>query len=157
MLTQLPEAENGQQRGPFSTIPSLKSDEGVSFTLSWSHYRIVTRYLSHSSRYTQVSVPPIYCDIKKGRHPLDASPSCLLDVFTCSSGTPSVRSVKSVSLLERAEAHAARGGNRRQEGREGGYYHLHRYLNDALFHASPPLPFSCRSGHTRHRLRPDRC
>ena len=38
-------------------------------------------------------------------------------------------------LVDRAEAHAARGRDGRQEGRECGYYHLHRHLNDlALFH-----------------------
>ena len=39
-------------------------------------------------------------------------------------------------LLEGPVAHAARGGDGRQEGRERGYYHLHRNLNDSLFHDS---------------------
>ena len=43
-------------------------------------------------------------------------------------------SFSSYSILEGAVAHATRGGNRRQEGRERGYYHLHRNLNDPLFH-----------------------
>ena len=37
--------------------------------------------------------------------------------------------------LERSVAHAARGGDGRQEGRECGYYHLHRNLNESLFHS----------------------
>ncbi len=45
----------------------------------------------------------------------------------------------SVFLLEGAVTHAARGCDGRQEGRECGYYHLHRHLNDALLHASPPF------------------
>jgi len=36
--------------------------------------------------------------------------------------------------LEGAVAHAARGRDGRQEGRECGYYNLHRYLNNALLH-----------------------
>ena len=40
-------------------------------------------------------------------------------------------------LLEWAEAHAARSGDGRQEGRECGYYHLHRNLNNlSLLHDS---------------------
>jgi hypothetical protein len=31
-----------------------------------------------------------------------------------------------------SEAHATRGRDGRQEVREGGYYHLHRYLDDSL-------------------------
>ena len=42
-------------------------------------------------------------------------------------------------VLEGAVAHATRGRDGRQEGRESGYYNLHRNLNDALFHASPPF------------------
>ena len=38
-----------------------------------------------------------------------------------------------------SEAHATRGRDGRQEGRERGYYHLHRYLNNPLLHASPPF------------------
>ena len=41
--------------------------------------------------------------------------------------------------LKRSVAHATRGRDGRQEGRESGYYNLHRNLNDALFHASPPF------------------
>ena len=37
-------------------------------------------------------------------------------------------------ILEGTVAHAARGGDGRQEGRECGYYHLHRNLNNALLH-----------------------
>ena len=37
-------------------------------------------------------------------------------------------------ILERTVAHAARGGDGRQEGRERGYYYLHRNLNDPLLH-----------------------
>ena len=36
--------------------------------------------------------------------------------------------------LEGAVAHAARGGDGRQEGRECSYYHLHRNLNNLLLH-----------------------
>ena len=43
-----------------------------------------------------------------------------------------------VPRLEGAVAHATRGRNRRQEGRECGYYHLHRNLDDSLFHSLPP-------------------
>ncbi len=35
-------------------------------------------------------------------------------------------------------SHATRGRDGRQKGRECGYYHLHRYLNDFLLHDSPP-------------------
>ena len=38
-----------------------------------------------------------------------------------------------------SEAHATRGRDGRQEGRECGYYHLHRNLNNPLLHASPPF------------------
>ena len=41
--------------------------------------------------------------------------------------------------LEWAIAHTRRSCDGRQEGREGGYYDLHRYLNNTLFHASPPF------------------
>ena len=34
--------------------------------------------------------------------------------------------------LEGAVAHAARGRDGRQEGRECGYYHLHRHLNNPI-------------------------
>ena len=44
-----------------------------------------------------------------------------------------------VSERNGSEAHATRGRDGRQEGREGGYYHLHRYLNNPLLHASPPF------------------
>ena len=40
---------------------------------------------------------------------------------------------------KRAVAHAARGRDGRQEGRERGYYHLHRNLNHSLLHTSPPF------------------
>ena len=36
-------------------------------------------------------------------------------------------------------AHTTRGRDGRQKGRECGYYHLHRYLNNPLLHASPPF------------------
>jgi hypothetical protein len=36
-------------------------------------------------------------------------------------------------ILEWSESHAARGGNRRQERCERGYYHLHRNLNQSCF------------------------
>ena len=44
-------------------------------------------------------------------------------------------------LLERdwSEAHATRGCDGREEGCESGYYDLHRDLDDAFFHASPPF------------------
>ena len=35
-----------------------------------------------------------------------------------------------------AASHATRGGDGRQEGRERGYYNLHRNLNDSLLHNS---------------------
>ena len=42
-----------------------------------------------------------------------------------------------IRCLEWATAHTARGCDGRQEGRECGYYHLHRNLNDfSLFHDS---------------------
>ena len=41
--------------------------------------------------------------------------------------------------LEGAVAHATGRCDGRQEGCESGYYNLHRDLNDALFHASPPF------------------
>ena len=43
--------------------------------------------------------------------------------------------------LERdwAVAHTTRGRDGRQKGRESGYYNLHRDLNNALLHASPPF------------------
>ena len=46
------------------------------------------------------------------------------------------RSVINKFLLECdwAAAHATCGRDGRQEGRECGYYHLHRHLNDPLFH-----------------------
>ena len=44
-----------------------------------------------------------------------------------------------VSERNGSETHAARGRDGRQEGRECGYYHLHRYLDDSLLHASPPF------------------
>ena len=44
-----------------------------------------------------------------------------------------------VSERNGSEAHATRGRDGRQEGRECGYYHLHRYLDDSLLHASPPF------------------
>ena len=37
-------------------------------------------------------------------------------------------------VLEGAVAHTARGRDGRQEGRERGYYHLHRNLNETLLH-----------------------
>ena len=39
----------------------------------------------------------------------------------------------------RSVSHATRGRDGRQEGRECGYYHLHRHLNDSLLHTSPPF------------------
>ena len=45
-----------------------------------------------------------------------------------------------VALLiewERSVTHATRGCDGRQKGCESGYYDLHRYLDDAFFHASP--------------------
>ena len=49
--------------------------------------------------------------------------------------------MRGISFSERngSEAHATRGRDGRQEGREGGYYHLHRNLNNTLLHASPPF------------------
>ena len=44
-----------------------------------------------------------------------------------------------VSERNGAVAHTTRGRDGRQEGRERGYYHLHRYLNNPLLHASPPF------------------
>ena len=34
----------------------------------------------------------------------------------------------------RSQSHATRGRDGRQEGRERGYYHLYRHLNDPLLH-----------------------
>ena len=39
-----------------------------------------------------------------------------------------------IFILERPIPHAARGRDGRQEGRERGYYYLHRNLNETLFH-----------------------
>ena len=49
--------------------------------------------------------------------------------------------VRGISFLEcnGSETHAARGRDGCQEGRECGYYHLHRHLNNPLLHASPPF------------------
>ena len=44
------------------------------------------------------------------------------------------RRLAGVIYLEGAVAHAARGRDGRQEGRERGYYNLHRNLNNSLFH-----------------------
>ena len=44
-----------------------------------------------------------------------------------------------VLSLEGAVAHAARGRDGRQEGRECGYYYLHRDLNYSLLHHTPPF------------------
>ena len=41
---------------------------------------------------------------------------------------------RSFSCLEGAVAHTTRGRDGRQEGRERGYYNLHRNLNETLFH-----------------------
>ena len=38
-------------------------------------------------------------------------------------------------LLKRSVAHTTRGRDGRQEGRECGYYHLHRNLNNSLLHS----------------------
>ena len=51
------------------------------------------------------------------------------------------------SLPKGPQSHAARGGDGRQEGRECGYYDLHRNLNDPLFHRPS------RSSVRRHRHR----
>ena len=42
---------------------------------------------------------------------------------------------RSFSCLEGSVAHTTRGRDGRQEGRECGYYNLHRHLNDPLFHS----------------------
>ena len=63
---------------------------------------------------------------------------CHTDLHSSREGQQSVRSEGSECSLERSVAHAARGGDGRQEGRERGYYHLHRNLNDSLLHTSPP-------------------
>ena len=44
-----------------------------------------------------------------------------------------------VSESNGSKTHAARGRDGRQKGRERSYYHLHRHLNDSLFHDSPPF------------------
>ena len=46
-----------------------------------------------------------------------------------------------VALLiewERSVTHTRRGCDGCQEGCESGYYDLHRYLDDTLFHSLPP-------------------
>ena len=53
-----------------------------------------------------------------------------------------------VFLSEGTIAHAARGGDGRQEGRECGYYHLHRNLNDFLLHTLFRLNVSWRRSDT---------
>ena len=53
--------------------------------------------------------------------------------------------------LKRSISHTRRSRNRREEGREGGYYYLHRYLNDTLFHLHTDCLMSHRSLRS-HRL-----
>ena len=50
--------------------------------------------------------------------------------------------------------HATRGRDGREEGRECGYYYLHRNLNHPLLHRSPPFVSPCRS---RHHPQPCPC
>ena len=56
---------------------------------------------------------------------LDASPILHSSLFTLH--------------LKRSVAHATRGRDGRQEGRECGYYHLHRYLNNSLLHSGSKI------------------
>ena len=44
-------------------------------------------------------------------------------------------------VLEGAVAHATRGRDGRQEGRERGYYNLHRNLNNSLLHLTESFIF----------------
>ena len=44
-----------------------------------------------------------------------------------------------LSPLKRSVPHATRGGDGRQEGRECGYYHLHRNLNNSLLHSGSKI------------------
>ena len=55
-------------------------------------------------------------------------------------------------LLEWSISHAARGCDGRQEGRERGYYYLHRNLDNTLLHTSPPnlYPILLRRRHQNH-------
>lgn len=50
VLTQLPEEENGQQRGPISKTSFRKSDNKIKFSLSWSHYLILMRINNPDAR-----------------------------------------------------------------------------------------------------------
>ena len=50
VLTELSNSENGQQRRPFSATMMRKSDESISFTLSWSHYLILMRIENPEAR-----------------------------------------------------------------------------------------------------------
>ena len=45
-----------------------------------------------------------------------------------------IRVIRAIRCLERSVAHATRCTNRRQEGRERGYYYLHRNLYNPLLH-----------------------
>ena len=45
----------------------------------------------------------------------------------------------SVRSLEWSVAHATRSRDGRQEGRERGYYHLHRNLNNSLLHSGSKI------------------
>ena len=45
-----------------------------------------------------------------------------------------IRVIRAIRCLERSIPHATRGRDGRQEGRECGYYHLHRNLNNPLLH-----------------------
>ena len=47
-----------------------------------------------------------------------------------------------------SSTHATRSGNRRCEGCDGGYYHLHRNLNDFLLHTLFRLNVSWRRSDT---------
>ena len=55
---------------------------------------------------------------------------------------------RSFSCLEGAVAHTTRGRDGRQEGRERGYYNLHRNLNNPLLHTLFRLNVSCRRSDT---------
>ena len=80
-------------------------------------------------RGTGGSNPSLSANIKRGRHQRCQS------LFHCSLFNIHSSTIHS-SQSEWAMTHTRCGRNGRQEGRERGYYHLHRNLNHSLLHTS---------------------
>ena len=90
--------------------------------------------------------PSLSANIKRGRHQRCQS------LFHCSLFNIHSSTIHS-SQSEWAMTHTRCGRNGGQEGRERGYYDLHRNLNKLLLHHTP-LSFSCRrQGRDRSRCR----